>query len=70
MRACLAVLALGVAVWMAVIAHTSAAARPAAANLRALQGVNVVGSCGRPAASTRHLPTSSPPGGKAHSCRS
>jgi len=46
MRVCLAVAALGVAVWMAVLAHTSEAARPAAHDLRALQGVNFVGSCG------------------------
>ena len=45
MRVCLAVAALGVAVWMAVLAHTSEAARPAARDLRALQGVNFVGSC-------------------------
>ena len=45
MRVCLVLAALGVAVWMAVLAHTSAAARPAAASLSALQGVNFVGSC-------------------------
>ena len=45
MRVCLAVAALGVAVWMGVLAHTSEAARPAAHNLGALQGVNFVGSC-------------------------
>ena len=45
MRVCLVVAALGVAVWMAVLAHTSEAARPAARDLRALQGVNFVGSC-------------------------
>src|SRR5436190_1553600 len=45
MRVCLAVAALGVAVWMAVLAHTSEAARPAARDLRALQGVNFLGSC-------------------------
>ena len=39
MRAGLVVAALGVAVWMAVLAHTSEAARPQ------LQGVNFVGSC-------------------------
>jgi hypothetical protein len=44
-RVCLAVVALGVAVWMGVLAHTSEAARPMAQNLRALQGVNFVGSC-------------------------
>jgi hypothetical protein len=44
-RVCLVVVALGVAVWMAVIAHTGEAARPAAHDLRALQGVNFVGSC-------------------------
>jgi hypothetical protein len=45
MRLCLAVMALGIAVWMGVLAHTSEAAQPAAHNLRALQGVNFVGSC-------------------------
>ena len=45
MRACLVTAALGVAVWMGVVAHTSEAARPAAKDLRALQGVNFVGSC-------------------------
>jgi hypothetical protein len=45
MRVCLALAALGVAGWMAVLAHTSEAARPAAKNLSALQGVNFVGSC-------------------------
>ena len=45
MRVCLALVALGVAVWMAVLAHTTEAARPAAKNVRALQGVNFVGSC-------------------------
>lgn len=45
MRVCLVLAALGIAVWMAVLAHTTAAARPAAQNLRALQGVNFVGSC-------------------------
>jgi hypothetical protein len=45
MRACLVSVALGVAVWMGIVAHTSEAARPAAPNLRALQGVNFVGSC-------------------------
>jgi len=44
MRACLAAVALGVAVWMAILAHTSEAAGPAP-NVRALQGVNFVGSC-------------------------
>lgn len=37
--------ALGIAAWMAVMAHTSEAAPPTAPNLRALQGVNFVGSC-------------------------
>jgi hypothetical protein len=46
MRACLGVIALAVAVWIGIVAHASEAARPAAApNLRALQGVNFVGSC-------------------------
>jgi hypothetical protein len=45
MRACLVTAALAVAVWMGILAHTSEAARPAAPNLRALQGVNFVGSC-------------------------
>jgi len=45
MRASLAVVALGIAVWMAILAHTSEAARPAAHDLRALQGVNFIGSC-------------------------
>src|SRR3954453_23894413 len=45
MRACLVTAALGVAVWMGIVAHTSEAAQPAAKNLRALQGVNFVGSC-------------------------
>jgi hypothetical protein len=44
MRACLVTVALGVAVWMGIVAHSSEAARPAA-NIRALQGVNFVGSC-------------------------
>jgi Domain of unknown function (DUF1996) len=44
MRACLAAVALGVAVWMAILAHSSEAAGPAP-NMRALQGVNFVGSC-------------------------
>lgn len=44
MRASLAAVALGVAVWMAILAHTSEAAGPAP-NMRALQGVNFVGSC-------------------------
>jgi len=46
MRVCLAVVGLGIAVWMGVLAHTSEAAAPAAHNLRQLQGVNFVGSCG------------------------
>jgi uncharacterized protein DUF1996 len=45
MRVCLVVAALGIAVWMGVLAHTSEAAAPAAQNLRQLQGVNFVGSC-------------------------
>src|SRR5881396_2834558 len=45
MRACLGVVALGVAVWMGIVAHTSEAARPAAPNLQSLQGVNFIGSC-------------------------
>ncbi|HKC21698.1 MAG TPA: DUF1996 domain-containing protein [Gaiellaceae bacterium] len=46
MRTSLAIVALGIAVWMGVIAHTSNAARPDADTLRQLQGVNFVGSCG------------------------
>lgn len=45
MRACLVTVGLAVAVWMGIVAHTSEAARPAAPNVRALQGVNFVGSC-------------------------
>jgi Domain of unknown function (DUF1996) len=45
MRACLGVVALGVAVWMGILAHTSEAARPTAPNLQSLQGVNFIGSC-------------------------
>src|SRR3982750_144468 len=45
MRAALAVVALAVAVWVGVLAHTSEAAGPAGQDLRALQGVNFVGSC-------------------------
>jgi hypothetical protein len=45
MRACLVTVGLAVAVWMGIVAHSSDAARPAAPNLRALQGVNFVGSC-------------------------
>jgi hypothetical protein len=45
MRASLAVVGLGIAVWMGILAHTSEAARPAAHNLRQLQGVNFIGSC-------------------------
>jgi hypothetical protein len=45
MRASLAVVALGIAVWMGILAHTGEAARPAAHNLRQLQGVNFIGSC-------------------------
>jgi hypothetical protein len=44
-RTCLAIVALGIAVWMAVLAHTSNAARPDPHSLRRLQGVNFVGSC-------------------------
>jgi hypothetical protein len=44
-RAALAIVALAVAVWMGVAAHTSGAARPDAQSLRQLQGVNFVGSC-------------------------
>src|SRR4051794_41821200 len=44
MRTSLAVIALGIAVWMGILAHTSAAARPTAPNVRALQGVNFIGS--------------------------
>jgi hypothetical protein len=43
-RVFLAIAALGVAVWMGVLAHTSEAA-PGAHNVRQLQGVNFVGSC-------------------------
>jgi hypothetical protein len=45
MRTCLSLVAIAVAVWMGVIAHTGDAAQPAAPNLRALQGVNFIGSC-------------------------
>jgi hypothetical protein len=44
-RAFLVIVALAVAVWMGVVAHTSNAARPDAQSLRQLQGVNFVGSC-------------------------
>jgi Domain of unknown function (DUF1996) len=44
-RAILAIVALAVAVWMGVVAHTSSAARPDAQSLRQLQGVNFVSSC-------------------------
>jgi hypothetical protein len=44
-RAVLAIAALGIAVWLGIVAHTSDAARPAAPSPRALQGVNFVGSC-------------------------
>jgi uncharacterized protein DUF1996 len=44
-RAGLAIVALGVAVWMGVVAHSSDAARPDVVHLRQLQGVNFVGSC-------------------------
>lgn len=46
MRAPLVIVALAIAVWMGVLAHTSNAARPDARNLHQLQGVNFVGSCG------------------------
>jgi hypothetical protein len=45
MRVCLAVVGLGIAVWMGILAHTSEAAAPDAHNMRQLQGVNFVGSC-------------------------
>jgi hypothetical protein len=45
MRACLVTVGLAVAVWMGILAHSSEAARPSAPSLRALQGVNFVGSC-------------------------
>ena len=45
MRLFLGVAAMGIAVWMGIVAHTSEAARPSAQNLQALQGVNFVGSC-------------------------
>jgi hypothetical protein len=45
MHTVLRAVALGVAVWIGVVAHTSDAARPAAPNLGSLQGVNFVGSC-------------------------
>jgi hypothetical protein len=45
MRVCLGLAALAVAAWMGVLAHTTEAARPAAHDVRALQGVNFVGSC-------------------------
>jgi hypothetical protein len=45
MRAGLGAIALGIAVWMGVIAHTGEAARPTAPTLHALQGVNFVSSC-------------------------
>ncbi len=45
MRICLALGALGVAVWMGILAHTSEAAAPAAHSLRQLQGVNFIGAC-------------------------
>jgi len=43
-RVFLGIVALAVAVWMGVLAHSGAAA-PVAHNLRQLQGVNFVGSC-------------------------
>ena len=45
MRTCLGLAAIGIAVWMGIVAHTGAAAGPSAPNVRALQGVNLVGSC-------------------------
>jgi hypothetical protein len=45
MRICLVAVALGVAVWMGILAHTSQAARPEAPSMRALQGINFVGAC-------------------------
>jgi hypothetical protein len=45
-RTPLAIVALAVAVWMGVLAHTSNAARPDARSIRQLQGVNFVGACG------------------------
>ena len=68
MRLCLGIVAMGVAVWMGVMAHTGEAARPTAPNLQALQGVNFIGACrfshmamddpivfpGRPGASHHH----------------
>jgi hypothetical protein len=46
MRACLGLVALGIAVWMGIVAHSGEAARPAAPNAKALQGVNFISSCG------------------------
>ena len=45
MRTSLGLAAMGVAIWMGVLAHTSEAARPSAASLRDLQGVNFIGAC-------------------------
>jgi Domain of unknown function (DUF1996) len=45
-RILLGTVALGIAVWMGFVAHSGEAARPAAPNLKALQGVNFIGSCG------------------------
>jgi hypothetical protein len=45
MRACLGLIALGIAVWMGIVAHTGEAARPAAPNAKALEGVNFISSC-------------------------
>jgi Domain of unknown function (DUF1996) len=45
MRIPLTVVGIAVAAWMGVLAHRGDAARPAAPNLKALQGVNFVGSC-------------------------
>jgi Domain of unknown function (DUF1996) len=45
MRLWLTLAGLAVAVWMGILAHTSAAARPAAPSTQALQGVNFISSC-------------------------
>src|SRR2546423_4774944 len=45
MRACLGLAALGIAVWMGIVAHSGEAARPTAPNAKALQGVNFISSC-------------------------
>jgi hypothetical protein len=44
MRTSLAAIALGIAVWMGILAHTSNAA-PTTTSMRVLQGVNFIGSC-------------------------